>query len=176
MALERKQKLSIGLRKNINSKSNGFNKYYGYVVQREGLTQRGFIKHLTSHIPGITESMTAAVLETMVKCLPELIAQGVSVKLDGIGIFYPTIRNPRLGITLDKMKEGAPSAASVVDGLRIRFRPDSTKLDNLTSKALRDKTAITLAGIYTKVKVRNQDVEILLPMEDYKRAQEFKGE
>ena len=171
MALERKQKLFIGLRKNTNVKSAGYNKYYGTVVLREGLTQRGFIKHVTAHIPGITESMTAAVLETVVKCIPELVAQGVSVKLNGIGIFYPTIANPKGGQTLAEMKAAAPSATTVVNGLRLRFRPDSTKLDNLTSKALRDKTAISLAGIYTSVTAGDKQVEVLLPMDEYKRAQ-----
>lgn len=172
MALERKQKLFIGLRKNINVKSAGYNKYYGTVVQREGLTQRGFISHVTAHIPGITESMTAAVLETVVKCIPELVAQGVSVKLNGIGIFYPTIANPQGGLKLAEMKAGAPSAATVVNGLRLRFRPDSTKLDNLTSKSLRDKTAISLAGVYTTVTASGKQVEVLLPMDEYKRAHE----
>ena len=170
MAIDRKQKLSIGLRINKNRKSAGYGKFYGKVVQRDGLTQRGFINHVTAHIPGITESMTAAVLETVVTCIPELVAQGVSVKLDGIGIFYPTIENPYGGISLEKMKEGAPSAAVVINGLRLRFRPDSTKLDNLTSKSLRDKTAMTIAGIYTDVKVGDQTVEVLLPMDEYKRA------
>ena len=171
MALERKQKLFIGLRKNTNVKSAGYNKYYGSVVLREGLTQRGFIQHVTAHIPGITESMTAAVLETVVKCIPELVAQGVSVKLNGIGIFYPTIANPYKGLTLADMKKDAPTANMVINGLRLRFRPDSTKLDNLTSKALRDKTAISLAGVYTTVKVGEENVEVLLPMDEYKRAQ-----
>ena len=31
------------------------------------------------------------------ECIPELVAQGYGVKLDGIGIFYPTIANVKGG-------------------------------------------------------------------------------
>ena len=64
-------------------------------------------------------------------------AQGYSVKLDGIGIFYPTIAN---------VKGGAESPADFslstnVKGVRFKFRPDSTNLDDLTTKAFGKKVS-----------------------------------
>ncbi|MBQ4386975.1 MAG: AAA family ATPase [Prevotella sp.] len=65
----------------------------------------------------------------------KLVAQGYGVKLDGIGIFYPSIAN---------VKGGAESVYDFnltqnIKGVRFRFTPDSTDLDDLTSKAFGKK-------------------------------------
>lgn len=145
MAIKRKLPLRVALRKNTNIKSAGYNKYYAQVVLRQGLTQDGLIDHITAHIPGVTRSMTTAVIETLATCIPELIAQGNSVKLDGIGTFYPTIESTE-GMTVSKMKVQIPTSTLVVHGVHIRFRPDGTKLSDITSKKLRKQTAIELMG------------------------------
>ncbi len=74
-------------------------------------------------------------LTKLSECIPELVAQGYGVKLDGIGIFYPTIAN---------VKGGAETVADFnltqnVKGVRFRFKPDSTDLDDLTTKAFGKK-------------------------------------
>ena len=76
-----------------------------------------------------------AMLAKLSECIPELVAQGYSVKLDGIGIFYPVIAN---------VKGGAESPAEFtvsqnIKGVRFRFKPDSTDLDDLTTKAFGKK-------------------------------------
>ena len=145
MAIKRKLPLRVALRQNTNVKSAGYNKFYAEVVLRQGLTQDGLIDHITAHIPGVTRSMTTAVIETLATCIPELISQGNSVKLDGIGTFSPTIESSQ-GLTVNQMKKQIPSSVTVVHGVHIRFRPDGTKLCNITSKQLRKKTAIELMG------------------------------
>lgn len=168
MSLKHKLPLKVALRKNTNVKSAGYNKYYGSVVEREGLTQRGLIKHITSHIPGISEAMTAAVISQLSQCIPELVAQGVSVKLDGIGIFYPTIANG-VGKTDAQMVAGL-QPNDFVTGVRFRFRPDSTKLDSLTAKSLRKKTSVELAGIFTTVSSGGENFDVIQPMEEWAKS------
>jgi hypothetical protein len=78
-----------------------------------------------------------SMLSKLSECIPELVAQGYGVKLDGIGIFYPTIKN---------RKGGAASVTEFtisenVEGVRFRFRPDSTDLDDLTAKAFGKKVS-----------------------------------
>lgn len=143
MALKEKVPLRVALRKNKNVKSTGFNKYYGEIVLRQGLTQRGLVDHIMAHIPGITKTMVNTVLETVTNCIPELVSQGVSVKLDGIGVFYPTVSskgavNPKdLNVQND------------ITGVRMRFRPDTTKLDNISSKVLLSEAFVKLEGVKT---------------------------
>lgn len=184
MALKNNVQLRIGLRQNKNVKSTGYNKWYGEVVLRQGLTQRGFIKHIMEHIPGITEAMTTAVLETIAQCIPELVGQGISVKLDGIGVFYPTLNSQRYtdkdGVVHDyskteqQMINDAIQPSEVVRGVRFRFKPDSTKLDNLTSKAFKKQTSLELAGVFTSVEIPADGGSVpiekqLIPMETYRK-------
>jgi hypothetical protein len=65
------------------------------------------------------------------ECIPELVAQGYGVKLDGLGIFYPSILNKKGG----SASAEEFNAAQHIKGVRFRFTPDSSDLDNLTSKA-----------------------------------------
>lgn len=53
-------------------------------------------------------------------------------------------------MTQATLEEQQPNPADVVRGIRFCFRPDSTRLDNLTSKALKKKTSIELMGIVQK--------------------------
>jgi nucleoid DNA-binding protein len=77
-----------------------------------------------------SKSDVLAMLAKLSECIPELVAQGYSVKLDGIGVFYPTIANKRGGA--DSPEDF--SVSKNVAGVRFRFKPDSTDLDDLTSK------------------------------------------
>lgn len=143
MALKEKIPLRVALRKNKNVKSTGYNKYYGEIVLRQGLTQRGLVDHIMSHIPGITKTMVNSVLETVTNCIPELVSQGVSVKLDGIGVFYPTVSSKGAANPKDL------NVQDDIKGVRIRFRPDTTKLDNISSKVLLNESYVTLVGVKT---------------------------
>lgn len=159
MALKNDRALRIALRQNKNVKSTGYNKWYAEVVLRDGYTQRGFINHIMQHIPGVTRAQVESVLQSVAQCLPELVGQGVSVKLDGIGVFFPTLNCSKkldkqghvvksYTFTKDQIVEQTPSPQEAVRGVRFRFRPDSSKLDNLTSKAMKDKTYLELMGYF----------------------------
>lgn len=179
MALKEKVPLRVALRKNTNVKSAGYQKWYAEVVLRQGLTQRGLIDHILEHIPGVPKSQITTVIATVAQCLPELVGQGISVKLDGIGVFYPTVNAQKLPAeapggpksytkTQEQMANDVIQPADVVRGIRFRFRPDSTRLDNLTSKKFKDKTSIELAGVFVNNGVGFNTV--LVPREDYLKS------
>ena len=126
--------MSYVLRKFKNARSSSNNRWFAYVNKTGLLTTRGLANHMIEH--GMTnKAEVLAMLAKLSECIPELVAQGYSVKLDGIGIFYPTIAN---------VKGGAESPADFnlstnVKGVRFKFRPDSTDLDDLTTKAFGKK-------------------------------------
>ncbi len=74
------------------------------------------------------------------------------VKLDGIGIFYPTTKNVRGGLdSIEAAKATNPSA--VLEGIHVRFRPDGTQLDDLTSKAFKEKCSLIWGDLITSEEV-----------------------
>ena len=143
--------LHYGMRKNNNRKSAGYGNFYAEVVQREGLSQRGFIDHVAKHVIGVPRPLVAAVIGQISQCIPELLSQGVSVKIDKLGVFYPTVHSKGVD---DPLKY---NPASDVLGVRMRFRPDSTMDDNLTAFEFKRKASPELAGVFTEVVTRSEE-------------------
>ena len=88
--------MSYVLKKFQNVKSPVNNRWFAYVNSNGILSTRGLANHMVDH--GMTnKSDVLAMLSKLSECIPELVAQGYSVKLDGIGIFYPVIANAKGG-------------------------------------------------------------------------------
>ena len=127
--------MSYVLRKFKNARSSANNRWFAYVNRQGTLSTRGLAQHMVEHGVLTNRADVEAILIKLSECIPELVAQGYGVKLNGIGIFYPTIAN---------VKGGAESVADFnlaqnVKGVRFRFTPDSTNLDDLTTKAFGKK-------------------------------------
>ena len=134
--------MGINLRKNKNERSAGYGKYYPTVDRQATLSLRGFCDHMVSHGSAYKRNVIEGVLKEIVDHLPELVAQGVPVQLDGLGTFYPTAQVVKgKGISgVAEMVGLSPN--DVVKAIHIRFLPDATKLDNLCGPAF--KKACTL--------------------------------
>ena len=127
--------MSYVLKKFKNARSSANNRWFAYVNKAGTLSTRGLAQHMIEHGLISNRAEVQAMLTKLSECIPELVAQGYGVKLDGIGIFYPTIAN---------VKGGAETVADFnltqnVKGVRFRFKPDSTDLDDLTTKAFGKK-------------------------------------
>ena len=125
----------INLRQNKNAESAAYGKYFAEVDAKEPLNLKGFAKHMTSHGKIADYQMCVLVLGQVVDCMSELLSQGQPVKLDGLGIFYPSILNKKGGAATAEEFNGAQH----IKGVRFRFTPDSTDLDDLTTKAFGKK-------------------------------------
>lgn len=140
--------IRVGLRKNTNSKSLAFGKYYYEVLNNKTISTRALLNHIMSHGLGIPRSIVQAVLTQVAECLTELMLQGQPVKLDGFGTFqfHAMTRRP---IGSDEALAGA-NPRDGMKGLRLVVIPDNTELDKLTSKSNLEKAAISLEGVIEK--------------------------
>jgi nucleoid DNA-binding protein len=128
--------MSYVLKQFNNDQSPVNGRWFAYVNRPGILSTRGLANHMVEH--GMTNKADVlAMLAKLSECIPELVAQGYSVKLDGIGVFYPVIANRKGGAATP----GEFSVADNVQGVRFRFKPDSTDLDNLTSKTFGKKVS-----------------------------------
>lgn len=131
----------INLRQNKNDDSTAYGKYFAEVDSKEPLNLKGFAKHMTAHGKIADYQMCVLVLGQVVDCMSELLSQGQPVKLDGLGTFYPTIEAVNGGIeSIEAAKE--VSAASVVEGVHVRFTPENAELDRITSKAFKERCSL----------------------------------
>ena len=106
----------------------------------KNLTQRGFIDHMVEHGLSVPRAIIEAVLTQIAQCVPELCATGIGVQLNGLGIFYPSAKSS------GSFQEDECTSESNLKGIRVRFKPDSTKLDNLTSKVFKEKVQPEIVG------------------------------
>ena len=135
-------KLGINYRKNMNTKSPSYGKYYASLDTQETLTTAGLAAHIKEHNFGYGVDAIKAVLQRLSECIPELLSQGIPVKLDGLGTFVPTVQNGPIsvngtkqnGLTDAQLKDSSIQPSAMVAGIHIRFRPDGTELQNLTSR------------------------------------------
>ena len=135
--------LRIVLRQNKNEDNKAYGKWFAELMERETITTRGLAKHITSHGSPYTEDTIIGVLSALSRCIPELVAEGTGVKLDGLGQFYPS---------LESSGADSPSKFSIQDnvkGVHLRFLPDSSKLDNITSREFRNKCSLNIWGTVT---------------------------
>ena len=127
--------MSYVLKKFKNARSSANNRWFAYVNKVGTLSTRGLAQHMIEHGLIGNRAEVEAMLTKLSECIPELVAQGYGVKLEGIGIFYPTIANEKGGAeTVYDF-----NVSQNIKGVHFRFRPDSTNLDDLTTKAFGKK-------------------------------------
>ncbi len=168
-------KISMGInyRKKTNSRMTGNGNYFAEVDRRETLTTRGLAEHLKEH--GCLAGLDAiqAVLVKISQCVPELVAQGIGVKLDGLGIFYPTIKNKKGGATETQMLDKDYNPTSLIEGVHVRFSPESTDLDNLTSKQFLTRSVTTASQNIVKavertINGKTRKIRTVVSLEDFR--------
>ena len=161
--------LGINLKQNKMQNSAGFGKYYPEVDRQKTISTRGFAEHMIAHGSKYQLEDIQAILRMFSTCLPELLAMGIGVKFDGLGIFMPFAESKK-GITKAEMASASPR--DVVKAIHIRFIPDSTKLDDLSGPAFADRCSLELRNvvIVDTVKEGNKVIErlrTLVPIESF---------
>ncbi len=145
--------LGINLRKNKIPTNSGYGKYYPEVDRQKTLSLRGFAQHMVDHGSLYGRAVVEGVLTQICDCLPELVAQGVPIQLGSLGTFYPTAEvAKKAGVASIAEMEGL-NPNTIVKAIHIRFKPDSTKLDNLCGPRFKDACTLELRNIIDSVKV-----------------------
>ena len=129
--------MGINLRQNKNVKNSGYGKYYPEVDTQETLTLKGFAKHMSDHGSIYSLDLIEGVLKKITQCLPELISQGVPIRLDPLGTFLPTCTVDKPLNDIPDMEGADPN--DVVKGVHIRFLPYGVEDDNITSRRFKQE-------------------------------------
>ena len=136
--------LGINFKQNKQESSPAFGKYFPEVDRQKTISTRGFAEHMIAHGSKYQLEDIQAILRMFSTCLPELLAMGIGVKFDGLGIFMP-YAEAKKGITKAEMADVNPR--DVVKAIHIRFIPDSTKLDDLSGPAFADRCSLELRNV-----------------------------
>ena len=128
--------MPINIKLNQNeAMSSSFGRYYLEAATSEVLSTEGLVNHITHRNCAVGTEAIAAVIKKLGECIPELVAQGQPVKIDGLGIFYPTAENKKNGLLKSQLLDSKVNPLDALEGIHLRFRPQSDDLNDLTSKS-----------------------------------------
>ena len=141
----------INLRKNDNQYNPGYGQYYPKAQERETISLAGLIKHMADHNSIYGEDVIEGVLKKMRGCIIELLSQGNSVKIDGLGTFVPTVQATKNGISKADILAGKWNASTYIKGIHIRFLPEGAGDKDITSRVFKGMCSLSTYGVEEKI-------------------------
>ena len=113
-----------------DSESVMYGKWYARLKSIETLSLIKVAKHISEHGSVFTEDVVEGVLKKFKSCLIEMLLDSKKVKIAGLGTFYLTCECTKGGAD----KEEDFNVNQHLEALHIRFLPDQTEEDNLSSR------------------------------------------
>ena len=123
-------KILYEVKQNQNSHNAAFGKWYAQIKSLETLNTRRLAQHISEHGSIYTPDVVYGVLEKFRSCLLEMLLDSKKVKIEGLGTFYCTLENKKKGANT---KEDY-SVREHIKGLHIRFLPEQTTEENISSR------------------------------------------
>ena len=143
------KKISFGIafKQNRNQTSQAYGKYYPEAWTPETLNLRGLVERVAMDQSVYSRDICEGVIQRLTKVMVELLQSGQPVKWDGLGTFTPKVESARGGLTEAKLADGDFNVADVVEGIHVRFIPENSKGEELTSSKFKDSCVLETLGI-----------------------------
>ena len=113
-----------------DSESVMYGKWYARLKSIETMNMTKLAKHISEHGSVFTEDVVGGVMKKFKSCLLEMLLESKKVKVAGLGTFYLTAECTKGGAD----KEEDFNVNQHIAALHIRFLPDQTQEDNLSSR------------------------------------------
>ena len=167
--------MPVNIKLNQNeAMSSAYGKYYLEVATSEVLSTEGLVNHITHHNCAVGTEAIAAVIKKLGECVPELVAQGQPVKIDGLGIFYPTAENKKNGLLKSQLLDSKVNPLDVLAGVHLRFRPQSDDLNDLTSKSFLKMQVQPVINLVCRAKAVDLTTPVAATVVDHQRRGDLK--
>ena len=113
-----------------DSESVMYGKWYARLKSIETMSMGKLAKHISEHGSVFTEDVVEGVMKKFKTCLLEMLLESKKVKINGLGTFYLTAECQKGGAD----KEEDFNVKEHLKALHIRFLPDQTAEDNISSR------------------------------------------
>ena len=123
-------KILYEVKRNQNSYSQAYGKWYAQIKSLETLNTRKLANHISEHGSIYTPDVVYGVLEKFRNCLVEMLLESKKVKIEGLGTFYCTLENQKNGA----LKKEDFNVNKHLKALHIRFLPEQTTEENISSR------------------------------------------
>ena len=123
-------KILYEVKKNQNSKSTSYGRWFAQIKTLETLNTRKLAQHISEHGSIYTPDVVYGVLEKFRSCLLEMLLESKKVKIEGLGTFYCTVENQKGGA----LKKEDFNVSKHLKALHIRFLPEQEQEQNISSR------------------------------------------
>ena len=113
-----------------DSESVMYGKWYARLKSTETMSLAKMAKHISEHGSVFTDDVVEGVMKKFKNCLLEMLLNSRKVKITGLGTFYLTAECQKGGAD----KEEDFNVKEHLKALHIRFLPDQTAEDNISSR------------------------------------------
>ena len=143
----KKVSFGIAFKQNRNQTSQAYGKYYPEAWTPETLNLRGLVERVAMDQSVYSRDICEGVIQRLTKVMVELLQSGQPVKWDGLGTFTPKAESARGGLTEAQLTSGDFNVADVVEGIHVRFIPENSKGEELTSSKFKDSCVLETLGV-----------------------------
>lgn len=138
----------IALDQNKNSESTAYGKWFGKTYnENEALNLKGLVQRVAMDQSVITPEIAAGVIDRLTTTMVELLQSGQSIKWDSLGTFRPTVESSGVENPEDY------NVNTDVLGIHIRFIPENSKGEEITSRMFADMCTMQTVGLWKTRKV-----------------------
>ena len=123
-------KILYEVKKNQNTSSSAYGKWFAQIKTLETLNTRKLASHISEHGSIYTPDVVYGVLEKFRSCLIEMLLESKKVKIEGLGTFYCTVENTKGGA----QKKEDFNVNKHLKALHIRFLPEQEQEQNISSR------------------------------------------
>ena len=145
-------KFPVAYQQNTNSYSSIYGKFFPIAWRPETLSLRGLIERVAFSQSVYSRDIIEGVIQKLTTVMVELLRSGQPVKWDGLGMFQPGIEARKGGLSVDDMKAKKANPEYDVAGVHINFIPESSKGDDLTSRAFKELCVFENVGVVEYVR------------------------
>ena len=125
-----------------DSESAMYGKWYARLKSIETLSTTKLAKHISEHGSVYTQDVVEGVMTKFKNCLLEMLLESKKVKVTGLGTFYLTAECEKGGAD----KEADFNVNQHLKALHIRFLPDQTAEDNISSREFINVKSLLKSG------------------------------
>lgn len=150
---ERKIAFNIAFKKNDNQYNPGYGQYYPEAYSGKALSLRGLVERVAFGQSVYSRDIVEGVITKLRDCMVELLQSGQPVKWEGLGTFTPKVESTRNGVSKSDLQTGKVNVNNDVEGIHIRFIPENSKGEEITSKKFADQCVFNVVGVTKITKV-----------------------
>lgn len=165
--------LPVVWRQNTNMSSHAYGKYYLETLASDPLLLAGLMRMCAWDQSVYTPEIVQGVIDAISKVMLELMREGQPVKWDKLGTFVPYCETTKGGVSEATMISGDFKAPDCIKGVHIRFIPENTNGDQITSRQFKDLCKFDVKGVVKRVRIN--ETEPAQYITQFKSLEEWKS-